>query len=40
MAGGGIQEDLQRWTAKRCVALVTSILKGEKAALPRYPATL
>ena len=26
---GEIPEDLQRWTAKRRVALVTSILKGE-----------
>jgi transposase-like protein len=29
MAAGEIPEDLQRWTAKRRVALVTSILKGE-----------
>jgi transposase-like protein len=26
---GEVPEDLQRWTAKRRVALVTSILKGE-----------
>ena len=26
---GDVPEDLQRWTAKRRVALVTSILKGE-----------
>ena len=26
---GEIPEDLQRWTAKRRVAVVTSILKGE-----------
>jgi transposase-like protein len=29
---GEIPEDLQRWTAKRRVALVTSILKGETSA--------
>jgi transposase-like protein len=27
-----VPEDLQRWTAKRRVALVTSILKGETSA--------